>query len=71
MAEPGKSEVAGPLVHTAQNSTGSTAPFNSKDVEAGSTQTIPLWQYLMADIDANHSTVPLAAYCFMTGYMYV
>jgi hypothetical protein len=71
MAEPGKSEVAGPSAHAAQDSTVTTASLDSKDVEAGSTQTMPLWKYLMADIDTNYSTAPLAAYCFMTGYMYV
>jgi hypothetical protein len=25
----------------------------------------------MTDVDATQSTAPLAAYCFMTGYMYV
>jgi len=68
MAESGKSQA---LAHTPQDSTGTTAPLNPKDVEAASARTMPLWQYLMADIDANHSTAPLAAYCFMTGYMYV
>ena len=71
MAEPSKSQVAGPSTHTAQDSTRTTTFLNSKDVEAGSAQRMPLWQYLMADIDTKFSTAPLAAYCFMTGYMYV
>jgi hypothetical protein len=27
--------------------------------------------YLMEEVDPEQSTIPLAAYCFMTGYMYV
>lgn len=27
--------------------------------------------HLMGDVDPERSTLPLAAYCFMTGYMYV
>ena len=30
-----------------------------------------LWTYLMADVDPAQSTGPLAAFCFMTGYMCV
>jgi hypothetical protein len=30
-----------------------------------------LWSYLMADVDPAQCTGPLAAFCFMTGYMYV
>lgn len=28
-------------------------------------------EHLMGDVDPQRSTLPLAAYCFMTGYMYV
>ena len=32
-------------------------------------QTASLRSYLMADVDPAQTTAPLAAYCFMTGYM--
>jgi len=31
--------------------------------------TLSLWKYLMADVDSSQTTAPLAAYCFMTGYI--
>ena len=30
-----------------------------------------IWYRLKAEIDPNHSTAPLAAFSFMTGFMYV
>ncbi|KIM42427.1 hypothetical protein M413DRAFT_18671 [Hebeloma cylindrosporum] len=30
---------------------------------------MPLWQYLMTDVDPDQTAAPLAAYCFMTGYI--
>jgi hypothetical protein len=48
---------------------------NSKadDTELGEqgTPAHSLWTYLMADVDPAQSTGPLAAFCFMTGYMCV
>lgn len=38
---------------------------------AGRGRTVSLWNYLMTDVDSKETTGPLAAYCFMTGYMYV
>jgi len=32
-------------------------------------QTVSLWQYLMMEVDPSQSTAPLAACCFMTGFM--
>ncbi|KAF4616808.1 hypothetical protein D9613_008405 [Agrocybe pediades] len=32
-------------------------------------QTVTLWQYLQSDVDPGQTTGPLAAYCFMTGYI--
>jgi hypothetical protein len=38
--------------------------------QQGTTTTaVSLWQYLMTDVDPKATTTPLAAYCFMTGYM--
>lgn len=40
------------------------------DVEhAAVKQTATLRSYLMADVDPAQTTAPLAAYCFMTGFM--
>lgn len=39
--------------------------------QAGTKQTVTLWQYLQGDVDPAQTTGPLAAYCFMTGYMCV
>ncbi|KAF8799762.1 hypothetical protein BYT27DRAFT_7176191 [Phlegmacium glaucopus] len=40
------------------------------DVEhAAPKQTVSLWSYLMTDVDAAQTTAPLAAYCFMTGFI--
>jgi hypothetical protein len=51
------------------------AARNSKavDTELGErgTPAQSLWTHLMADVDPNQSTGPLAAFCFMTGYMCV
>jgi len=30
---------------------------------------VSLWQYLLQDVDPKQTTSPLAAYCFMTGYI--
>ena len=53
--------------------TAQTRSFSSVavgDVEsAAPTQTTSLWSYLTTDVDAAQITAPLAAYCFMTGYM--
>jgi hypothetical protein len=32
-------------------------------------QTASFRSYLMADVDTEQTTAPLAAYCFMTGFM--
>ena len=32
-------------------------------------RTTSFWSYLMADVDPAQTTGPLAAYCFMTGYV--
>ncbi|KXN83292.1 hypothetical protein AN958_01625 [Leucoagaricus sp. SymC.cos] len=46
---------------------GSNSP---KDVErAQSNQNMSLWKYLMQDVDPKQTVGPLAAYCFMTGYI--
>jgi hypothetical protein len=48
----------------------STAIVSQGDVEhVAPKQTVSLWSYLMADVDPAQTTAPLAAYCFMTGYM--
>ena len=48
----------------------STAIASQGDVEhAAPKKTVSLWSYLMADVDPAQTTAPLAAYCFMTGYM--
>ena len=40
------------------------------DVEHASLKNrVSLWSYLMTDVDPAQTTAPLAAYCFMTGYM--
>ncbi|KAJ3571116.1 hypothetical protein NP233_g3958 [Leucocoprinus birnbaumii] len=40
------------------------------DVERGQRSShMPLWQYLMQDVDPKETTGPLAMYCFMTGYI--
>ena len=45
---------------------------NKKDVECGSpSSSSSFWSYLNSDVDPAQSTGPLAAFCFMTGYMYV
>jgi len=42
-----------------------------KEDEEGGEQgtTVSLWSYLMSDVDPVQTTAPLAAYCFMTGYI--
>lgn len=56
---------------TASSST-TDAPLTKGDVEsASSRENSSLWQYLLADVDAGQTTWQLAAYCFMTGYVYV
>jgi hypothetical protein len=46
------------------------AVVSKGDVEnAASKQTVSLWSYLMTDVDPAQTTAPLAAYCFMTGYV--
>ncbi|KAJ3491217.1 hypothetical protein NLJ89_g11359 [Agrocybe chaxingu] len=50
----------------------SHADINSlnKDPERrGPQQVMSLWNYLQAEVDPKQSTVPLAMYCFMTGYV--
>jgi hypothetical protein len=49
---------------------------NTKVVDAERAEQEPssrwsVWSYLMADVDPAQCTGPLAAFCFMTGYMYV
>lgn len=41
------------------------------DAERGKSgpPTVSLWNYLMTDVDPAQSTAPLAAFCFMTGYI--
>jgi len=39
--------------------------------QGGKSNGFNLWEYLNADVDPNETTAPLAAYSFMTGYMYV
>jgi hypothetical protein len=41
----------------------------ARDPEGGRRQTVSLWTYLSEDVDPAESTAPLAAYCFMTGYI--
>lgn len=54
----------------ASNESSVRSKDSDKDVErAGQPQAISLWQYLMQDVDPKQTTGPLAAYCFMTGYM--
>ncbi|KAF5323666.1 hypothetical protein D9758_018409 [Tetrapyrgos nigripes] len=50
--------------------TGTILPYN--DDEAGTiveSNGQPHWRYFMADIDPEWSIIPLAAYCFMTGFI--
>lgn len=48
----------------------STAVVPRGDVEhVAAKQTASLRSYLMADVDPAQTTAPLAAYCFMTGFM--
>ncbi|KAF9446031.1 hypothetical protein P691DRAFT_804806 [Macrolepiota fuliginosa MF-IS2] len=43
---------------------------SDREVESGQqNNTMSLWQYLMQDVDPKQTTAPLAAYCFMTGYI--
>lgn len=59
--------------------TENVSPSTTKGTQAGSTtgdvehiamkQTASLRSYLMADVDPAQTTTPLAAYCFMTGFM--
>ncbi|KNZ82148.1 hypothetical protein J132_07733 [Termitomyces sp. J132] len=43
---------------------------NKKDVERGSSSSLlSFWSYLNSDVDPAQSTGPLAAFCFMTGYL--
>ena len=53
-------------------------PLASKGAQSASTTVVPkgdvehetsLRSYLMADVDPAQTTAPLAAYCFMTGFM--
>lgn len=45
---------------------------SKRDAERGVPNTaVSLWKYLMEDVDSSQTTAPLAAYCFMTGYMCV
>ena len=47
-----------------------TAVVSKADVEhAAPKQLVSLWSYLVTDVDPAQANVPLAAYCFMTGYM--
>jgi hypothetical protein len=52
---------------------GATVSGNSSnsDLERASQKrhSISLWRYLMQDVDSKQTVGPLAAYCFMTGYM--
>ena len=56
---------------SASKGTQSTStPVISGDVEhVAVKQTASLRSYLMADVDPAETTAPLAAYCFMTGFM--
>lgn len=65
-----------PPAHTAAMRSSATSTIVGStlkgDVEhAGTKSTVTLWEYLMADVDPAQTTGPLAAYCFMTGYMCV
>ncbi|TFK25370.1 hypothetical protein FA15DRAFT_668595 [Coprinopsis marcescibilis] len=42
-------------------------PEQGKEGEGSNSNS--LWQYLMTDVDPKESTGPLAAFCFMTGYI--
>ncbi|KAF8643154.1 hypothetical protein AX16_009198 [Volvariella volvacea WC 439] len=47
-----------------------TAEFRRTDAEGGrGVQQKSFWEYLNSDIDPADATGPLAAYCFMTGYI--
>jgi len=53
---------------------GSTTPehatLTNVDVERASVSTpMRIWSYLLTDVDPIKSTIPLAAYCFMTGFI--
>ncbi|KAF8962279.1 hypothetical protein BDZ97DRAFT_1119657 [Flammula alnicola] len=56
--------------HAEQSARSSTTAPLKGDLERAETkQTMSLWQYLMTDVDPKLTTGPLAAYCFMTGYI--
>jgi hypothetical protein len=41
-----------------------------KDIEHGEhIHYVSLWEYMMLEIDPSYATAPLAAFCFMTGFM--
>ena len=62
-------ENVSPLASKGTQST-STAVVSRGDVEhVAVKQTASLRSYLMADVDPAQTTAPLAAYCFMTGFM--
>ncbi|KAF5349167.1 hypothetical protein D9756_009465 [Leucocoprinus leucothites] len=43
--------------------------LSGSDLERGQNNNLSLWQYLLKDVDPKQTTGPLAAYCFMTGYI--
>ena len=57
-----------PLASKGTQST-SNAVGPKGDVEHVAVKQTTLRSYLMADVDPAQTTAPLAAYCFMTGYM--
>ncbi|KAG6910734.1 hypothetical protein DXG01_008266 [Tephrocybe rancida] len=42
---------------------------HKEDVERGSASQLSFWSYLNSEVDPAQSTGPLAAFCFMTGYI--
>jgi uncharacterized membrane protein YoaK (UPF0700 family) len=43
--------------------------YDDPEGRPAGTKTVSLWTYLQQDVDPAESTAPLAAYCFMTGYI--
>ena len=59
------------IISSASKGTQSTSTAEGDVEHVAVKQTATLRSYLMADVDPAQTTAPLAAYCFMTGFMWV
>jgi hypothetical protein len=52
----------------------STVTFNENNIDSETAVSpvfrVGFWCRFMAEVDTNHTTIPLAAFSFMTGFMY-